>query len=226
MPGKIVKIMLGLGLVPFCVGFTWQLGATVFTVTYKPYLPYYFFAGGLTYLTAHLLFKKPILTYVFGHELTHAFFVMIFGGSVKSFHAGERGGSVRISKSNVIITLAPYFFPLYTFIILVFYWVSRIAEVRGAESWLVFFSGATFTFHLILTFMFLQTDQNDIREHGAVFSYTLIYLFNVIFAALLVRLLLAKNMVFLDFLKDGIINSISVVLLVLKKVCGILHDKF
>ena len=220
---KMTKILLGVALLPFCAGFTWQFGASVFSMAYKPDLPYYFLAGGLTYLSAHLLFKKPILTYVFGHELTHAFFAVLFGGRIKSFQASERGGRVTITKSNFIITLAPYFFPLYTCAALVCYGFASAAEARWAAGWTVFFAGATFSFHVILTFLFLQTDQTDIEEHGAVFSYPLIYLFNILFAALLVHVLLAKNTGFLDFLGSGIMKSVLMTVRIVVKIYGIVR---
>ena len=225
MGKKILNILIGLSLVPFCIGFTWQLAGTIFFITYKPDVPYYFFAGALTYLAVHVLFKKPILTYVVGHELTHALFAVLFGGSVKSFQASERGGRVAITKSNFIITLAPYFFPLYTFFTLVLYWVSHAAGVRGADGWLIFLAGATFSFHLVLTFMFLHTDQNDIKEHGALFSYPLIYLFNVIFSALLLYLLLTQDMSFLNFIFGGIMKSINMVSVTAVNVYGLIRGR-
>jgi len=215
---KIFSILLGIALIPFCIGFTWQLGTTVFGIRYKPDLPYFFIAGSLTYITLHVLFRKPILTYVFGHELTHALFAVLFGGSVKSFHASDRGGRVTITKSNFIITLAPYFFPLYTFFVLLLYGTAIAAGLRGAVSWLVFFAGATFAFHLVLTALFLQTEQTDIREYGMIFSYPLIYLFNVAFTALLVWLLLAENMEYLIFFGGGIMKTMRLTTLFLGKI--------
>jgi hypothetical protein len=216
---RILKMLFGVMLVPFCLGFAWQLAATVFTVHYRPDTPYYFLAGGLTYLTIHALFKKPVLTYVIGHELTHALFAMLFGGSVKSIHASERGGRVTLTKSNFLITLAPYFFPLYTAIALVLYWTARAADARGmATDVLIFLSGATFALHLLLTFVFLQTDQNDIREEGAVFSYPLIFLFNIAFAAFLMKVFLVENMDYLGFLGDGIIITLRYLYVGLDKI--------
>lgn len=224
MGKKIVKTLFGLALVPFCLGFTWQLATTVFTVRYKPDTPYYFLAGGLAYLSLHFLFKKPVFTYVIGHELTHALFALLFGGSVKSIHASNRGGRVTITKSNFIITLAPYFFPLYTFLALILYWTARAAGARGpATDILIFLSGATFALHLALTFVFLQTDQNDIREEGAIFSYPLIFLFNIAFAALLVKVFLAENMDYLNFLSGGIITTINLVFPYLEKACAFIQ---
>jgi hypothetical protein len=221
---KIVKILFGMGLVPLCFGFTWQFAATIVTVTYKPDTPYYFIAGGLLYLTMHLLFKKPILTYVVGHELTHALFALLFGGSVRSIHASGRGGRVTVSKSNFIITLAPYFFPLYTFVALALYWIARIADAHETVAdILIFLSGSTFAFHLVLTFMFLRTDQADIKEQGELFSYPLIYLFNIIFAAFLLHTYIALNMDYLMFLAGGIIKTIEMGTFMFDKILAIAH---
>lgn len=224
MGKKIAKILFGILLLPLCIGFTWQLAATLITITYKAEAPYFFIAGCLTYFVFHLLFKKPILTYVVGHELTHAVFAVLFGGSVKSFQASDRGGRVTISKSNFIITLAPYFFPLYTFFALICYWIARISEANSVTiNVLVFISGATFMFHVILTFIFLQEDQADIREHGHVFSYPLIYLFNTIFAAFIVYIYLAENMDYLLFMAGGIMKSIGMVATGIKNLYAIMN---
>ncbi len=211
-------------LVPFCIGFTQQLATTVFTVHYRPDTPYYFFAGGLTYLTIHLLFKKPVFAYVIGHELTHALFALLFGGSVKAFRASNRGGRVTLTKSNFIITLAPYFFPLYTALALILYWTAIAANVQGVTTdIIIYLSGATFTLHLMLTFVFLQADQNDIREEGAIFSYPLIFLFNIVFTAFLIQVYLAENMDYLDFLTGGIIATGQLVYPYLEKAYTFIH---
>jgi Peptidase M50B-like len=225
MKKKILKLLFGLSLVPFCLGFTWQFATTVFSVRYRPDTPYYFFAGGLAYITIHVLFKKPVLTYVIGHELTHALFALLFGGAVKSIHASNRGGRVTITKSNFIITLAPYFFPLYTSLALILYWTARAADARGtATDILIFLSGATFALHLVLTLVFLQTDQNDIRSEGAIFSYPLIYLFNIAFAAFLMKVYLADDMDYMNFLAGGIIKTATLLLPFIKTGYAIIHS--
>jgi hypothetical protein len=224
MGKKIIKILLGVALIPFCLGYTWQLAAMLATVRYQANTPYYFIAGGLLYLTLHVLFNKPILTYVVGHELTHAFFAVLCGGSVKAFHAGSRGGRVTVTKSNFIITLAPYFFPLYTFLVLILYGLARALDIRGTIiDILIFLSGATFAFHLALTIVFLQTDQKDIREQGVIFSYPLIYLFNIAFIALLVSLYLAENMDYLMFLAGGILKTNEMLTRMFEKAYALIH---
>src|SRR5512143_190265 len=224
MAKRFAKIVLGLALVPVCLGFTRQLAATVFSVAYKPDAPYVFLAGGLAYLVVHLLFKKPIFTYVIGHELTHALFAMLFGGSVKSLQAGERGGRVTVTKSNFVITLAPYFFPLYTVIAMACYGAARAwGAGAAATNTIIFISGAAFSFHLALTFMFLLADQTDIIEQGAVFSYPLIYLFNVVFAALLVHVYLAENMDYVAFVAGGFMDSMNMIASLAVKAYGLMR---
>jgi hypothetical protein len=215
------KIALGIALIPFCIGFAWQLAATVVDITYKPLVPYWFAGGFFLYIGFHVLFRKPILSYVVSHELTHALFAVLFGGSVKAFHASEKGGQVRLTKSNFIITLAPYFFPLYTFLALMAYWLARAANAPALEPWLVLLAGATFGFHIVLTLVFLNTDQNDIQEHGAFFSYPLIVLFNIILTGLLIGLLLARDMNLLSYLGNGIIKSVSIIILGFRKLSDI-----
>lgn len=224
MTKRFVKILLGLALVPACLGFTRQLGATVFSVAYKPDAPYVFLAGGLVYLTVHLLFRKPIFTYVIGHELTHALFAMLFGGSVKSLSAGERGGRVTVTKSNFMITLAPYFFPLYTVVAMACYGAARAWGAGAtATNTIIFVSGAAFSFHLVLTFMFLLADQTDIIEQGAAFSYPLIYLFNVVFAAFLVNVYLAEDMDYVAFIAGGLADSANMVAGLARKAYAIIR---
>jgi hypothetical protein len=226
MPGRsslltrMGMVLLGITLLPFCVGFAWQLTVTLVNIVYRPLVPYWFAGGFILYSIIHFLFKKPILSYVVGHELTHALFALLFGGSVKAFHATEKGGQVHLTKSNFIITLAPYFFPLYTFFALIAYWLARAADAPLLDPWIVLAAGAAFAFHIILTLIFLQTDQNDIREHGAFFSYPLIFLFNIVLTALLIRLLLAQDMNYIAFLVDGIMRSISLVMLGAGKLYG------
>src|SRR5258706_1741260 len=70
-------------------------------------------SGAACWLVIYLLLPKPMWVYVFGHELTHALWTWLFGGRVRKFKASSEGGEVVISKNNFLITLAPYFFPVY-----------------------------------------------------------------------------------------------------------------
>ena len=146
---------------------------------------------------------------MFGHELTHALFAVLFGGSVKAFHATERGGQVTVTKSNFLITLAPYFFPLYTFLVLVLYVASRAALTnRPVQNALSFPGRRELCFSLAADLHFPGHGPEGHQEQGAFFSYPLIYLFNVIFARFSSTCSSLQKNGFLDYLGNAIIHSI------------------
>ena len=74
-------------------------------------------AGLVAQLAVWKFLPLPVRAYVLGHELTHALWGLLFGARVSKLRVGTSGGSVTLSKSNVWITLAPYFFPFYTVVV-------------------------------------------------------------------------------------------------------------
>jgi len=108
---KAGKILLGVLLVPACVAATVVFGREVFPVLFREV---WFLAGLFAYLLLLGIFQQPIRTYIFGHELTHVLWVWLFGGRVEGFKAAARGGEVKTTRSNFLIFLSPYFFPLYS----------------------------------------------------------------------------------------------------------------
>jgi hypothetical protein len=118
--------------------------------------------------------------YVFGHELTHAVWAWVFGGQVKRFRATARGGHVVITKSNFLIALAPYFFPLYAVLVVVCFFAGNfIWGWHGYLAWFHLFLGAAYAFHVTLTAHVLQTRQSDITDQGYLFSAVVLFLGNV-----------------------------------------------
>ncbi|MFO1511751.1 MAG: hypothetical protein U1F83_02370 [Verrucomicrobiota bacterium] len=73
-----------------------------------------------------LLLPKPMWIYVVGHELTHAIWVWLFGGSVKKFKASSSGGHVIVDKNNFLISLSPYFFPFYVVLVVLIFLVGHL----------------------------------------------------------------------------------------------------
>ena len=107
------------------------------------------------------------------------------GARVSRFRVGARGGSVTLSKSNFLITLAPYFFPLYTILVVAAYGaLSLFYDLKAYEPLWLGLVGLTWSFHLTFTISTLRQHQPDIRIHGRLFSYAFIYLFNLLGIAL------------------------------------------
>lgn len=125
--------------------------------------------------------KKPVRLYVLGHELTHAVWGLAFGARVSNLKVSISGGSVTLTKSNVFITLAPYFFPFYTMLVVLVALIVRCfaTPLPGQPLWL-FAVGFTWCLHVCFTLRSLTQRQPDVIEYGRLFSWVFIWLFNVL----------------------------------------------
>jgi len=167
-----------------------------------------FLGGGAAYLLIHIVLPRPILIHVFGHELTHAFFAKLFGWKVKSIKVSSNGGHAKLSGSNFIVTLAPYFFPLYSFTLLFIYMLTVLADYDELfYPYFIFFAGFTLSLHILMTIESLKTSQADIKEGGVVFSLPFIYIGNLISITLILKLTVFNDIAFLGYLKMGLFKS-------------------
>ena len=156
------------------------------------------FAGIVSFLAFRRVLPDMTRMYVLGHELTHALWGLAFGARVSKLRASSRGGSVVLSKSNVWITLAPYFFPFWTAVVAVFALAVHAAmhfacpDSRFPLPWLWMFAvGFTWCFHACFTIRSLMETQPDVMEYGRVFSWTLILVCNM--AGMLVWIICAAD---------------------------------
>jgi len=190
---KWAKFIIAILLLPVCIGAGSALWMVIRSsgsadTTWVPFL-----AGAACWAAIYLLLPKPMWIYVFGHELTHAVWTWLCGGKVKRFKASSSGGHVVISKSNFLIALAPYFFPLYAvLVVLVFLAGHLIWNWQHFLVWFHLLLGAAYAFHVSLTFHVLQTTQTDITGQGYLFSAVVIFLGNVIVLLFGIPLLAAK----------------------------------
>jgi len=137
--------------------------------------------GFLIWLLCWFFLPQPMRAYILGHELTHALWAMLFGGWAKDLRVTAKGGSVRVTKSNVLITLAPYFFPFYTILLIcIRLLLGFFLDLTPYAAVWLFLVGFTWSFHFTFTFQSLMIRQPDIQEHGRLFSYMLIYLLNML----------------------------------------------
>jgi hypothetical protein len=177
---KWIKFIIAVLLLPVCAGAAMALWRVLHAsygadTVWVPLL-----AGAACWLVIFLLLPKPMWIYVFGHELTHALWTWLFGGRVKKMKVTADGGHVVTSKTNFLIVLAPYFFPLYAVLVIGVFAVGHL--IWGWRSYLVWFHlavGAAYAFHVTLTWHALKTRQTDITSQGYLFSAVIIFLGNV-----------------------------------------------
>ncbi len=179
-----LRLLAGILLLPACWGMARAFvdavcvagGATGFSAEAVALL-----GGMVAFALCWAALSHPVRTYVLGHELTHALWGLAFGAVPSKLKVGESGGSVNLTKSNLLITLAPYFFPFYTFVVVVAALVT-CAFVRPLP-WLplwMFMVGFTWAFHVLFTVETLARRQPDVTLYGRVFSWTFIFLANVL----------------------------------------------
>lgn len=179
---RVVRWTVAFALLPLNIGVTWALWDLTRTTAgllnfWIPVL-----AGVAIWLLLFSQLPKPMWIYVFGHELTHALCAWCFGGKVTSFKVSKKGGEVRVTKTNAFISLAPYFLPLYAVI-----WSVAIglASLGGAShGWLMplYYCGLgiTYGFHVTMTAAVLRIRQPDLVGEGFLFSWSIIWLGNVL----------------------------------------------
>lgn len=182
---KFLKLLIGLLLLPLCWSGSralyFLLSATSSDVSAGWALP----AGFLVSVLGFFLLPQAFRTYVLGHELSHAIAGLLMGAKVGKMKVGREGGHVELSKSNFIISLAPYFFPFYTgLVIALWYGFSLFYDLDAFEPWWMGAVGLTWGFHVTFTIYMLSQEQPDVQQNGRFFSYVMIYLANLLVMAL------------------------------------------
>lgn len=181
---RLLRFLIGLLLIPLCIASTRALAALIMRLDPGeqaiPFALMALLAGFLLWQLIFIFLPRPVRTYIFAHELTHALWGFLMGARISKFKVSKDKGSVTLSKTNFLITLAPYFFPLYTVLLITLYYLlwMFIPVERYHSIWLGLI-GFTWGFHLSFTVITLLQRQSDIRACGHLFSYSFIYLMNV-----------------------------------------------
>lgn len=180
---QFLRVLVGLALLPACWAFARSLvhgvmvaaGGAAFSVEAISLL-----AGMAAFALCWATISHPVRMYVLGHELTHALWGLLFGARPSDVRVSESGGSVKLTKSNMLITLAPYFFPFYTFVVIIAALVTFafLRPLPFLPLWM-FLIGFTWAFHLLFTLETLTQRQPDVKLYGRIFSWAFIFLVNV-----------------------------------------------
>src|SRR5258708_4828669 len=209
---KLKRFCLAVLLLPACYGVTVGVWNILSPFKDVPEGSFYFFAGVVSYFAFQWVLFRPIRTYVFGHELTHAIATWMSGGKVKHFHVSKKGGHVKVSKSNVFIALAPYVIPLYSLALLVvIFCVNHFYPLKTYWQWVLWILGATFGFHMALTAYALKMDQPDLKTSGKFLSAVFIYLGNAVSIIFLLGVLFPRTVSWGRFARVSGVETIEAV---------------
>ena len=210
---NFLRMILGVLLLPMCWGVVRAFCDSVMASAGE--------SGGITaesialvggmaaFALCWMAVSHPVKTYVLGHELTHAIWGLLFGALPSKLRVSASGGSVNLTKSNMLITLAPYFFPFYTFLVIVVALITSafIRPLPFLPLWM-FAVGFTWAFHALFTLETLAQRQPDVKLYGRIFSWVFIFLANV--ALVLVFLASTTSLTFAQlggFLLNRVIDA-------------------
>lgn len=210
---NFLRMILGVLLLPMCWGVVRAFCDSVMASAGE--------SGGITaesialvggmaaFALCWMAVSHPVKTYVLGHELTHAIWGLLFGALPSKLRVSASGGSVNLTKSNMLITLAPYFFPFYTFLVIIVALITSafICPLPFLPLWM-FAVGFTWAFHALFTLETLAQRQPDVKLYGRIFSWVFIFLANV--ALVLVFLASTTSLTFAQlggFLLNRVIDA-------------------
>src|SRR5438477_3086880 len=211
VPTRWVKNIVAVFLLPWCAILT-QTFFTAFTrATIDQRLwagaEFWFFSLGVVlWLIAFVGLPQPVIIYVFGHEVTHVVWVWLMGGRVSKFRVSGDGGHIVTNRTNFVIALAPYFFPLYSLLAILAYGIASLfVNVAPYGQLLYAVLGITWAFHLTFTCWMIPKNQTDLSDHGTFFSLVFIYLMNLVLLSVLL-VIASPQITFASFGEDLVAN--------------------
>ncbi len=188
---KPLKLVVGILLLPCCVAIT---------ITFLHQLGVMGRGGGLLrdwrflclalgfilWLVIYMVMAPPTRVYVFAHEATHVVWGWVMGARMRNFKARKHSGSVTLSKTNFLITLAPYFFPFYCMVAIAVYLLGDfVFDWQKQFPLLCIAIGLGWGFHVTYTVETLSHKQTDVTSNGWLFSMAIIYWINFLVLSLL-----------------------------------------
>lgn len=188
---RAVRILIGIFLLPCCLAISRTVYGLVLALANgeKTALPVFgaaIGAGLLLWIAVFIYLPAPLKSYVLAHELTHALWGYLMGASLRGMKISSTGGNVRLSESNLLVVLAPYFFPFYTMLVTGAYFLLAVFfDLRPFFPFLLAAMGFTLGFHFCFTVAALSRKQSDLAPYGRFFSYPLIYYLNLFLLGLL-----------------------------------------
>jgi hypothetical protein len=151
-------------------------------------------------LSIFLSRQRNSLWLVFEHELTHLAVGKLCGKKILEMHIGMNNGHVRLSSTNMLISLSPYCFPLLAYLGLLLIQVIRSDLYTTGIAVVGFFLGQ----HFLTSKQQIHTGQTDLTRYGFFFSLVYIVFFSLLFYGFLTAVVSRELSAGTEFLYSGL----------------------
>jgi len=182
---KIIRPLLALLLfIPLSYSFVLQFIEIIpaIHVFDQPQVWFWGVGGGMA-LFSIIFIRQSSFIAILKHELCHNLFALLTFRKPMALHvtAGKGGEFQHQGKTNFLMLLAPYFFPLLSSVML----LVSLLDI-GARSLFFGLLGATVGFDLLTSLKDIHLKQTDLRKYGLFFSWCFILLAILIFYGMII----------------------------------------
>ena len=117
------------------------------------------------------------------------------GGKIRKIKVTERSGWARVTFTNFLVELAPYFFPLLAVFFSLLYFISIVLKPSFKVYQQIYFGALGFSLllHFQGNYQALKIKQSDLASKGRFFSLIFISWVNVLFLFFFVKLVFWKT---------------------------------
>lgn len=174
---RLMDLLLGLLKWPVAILALLSLPALVQALQYFNWgqVKFLAFGGGMfAYLAIKIMAsaRSNVSMQILAHEFTHIFFAFLTFHRVVHIHLNpdESGGAMGFKgKGNWLITISPYFFPLFLFFLMMFatFFAGKIPD----SLWVNGLFGYFFAYHIESIAIQLHGQQPDFKEVGFLFCW-------------------------------------------------------
>lgn len=208
---KIITLLL-------CPFLGYGFGLAIYEIVKNSEVPKQFLVFSIGFAVFWIIwrfFKRQLqVICTFEHEITHLIFGLFFFKLPKGFKITlHEGGHVKLTGSNFLIYLAPYFFPTVSYLLLPFFFIIPPKYLPILYAIL----GASLAFHLVSTWSELHLKQTDLQKAGILFSTAFLPVANLIFYGALIVLIFGKTEDFINFWSIGSKESYNLLISIFSK---------
>lgn len=207
---NIFKPLIAILSVFLSIGFGITLVEMIFPFDFNlPSVQYFFTGFSIFSLLWFIWFKNKHFYSTFEHELTHLLVGLLFFKKPSHFTVtSDSGGETGLYGGNFIITLAPYFLPTFSFLMLPVY---LIILPEFYQYYFIIF-GFFVAYHVFSTIQEFSYSQPDIIMSGKLFSTLFLVFTNILVYGYLIVFVIGGFKSGLIFLKQGSLESYNYII--------------